>query len=279
MQSLLNWLDDTILYIYALSLVFYCADLIGRHAYAKRTGTGLLAFVWVLQAVFFLSRNSHREYVPIVTMFETMFFFSWVLVTFALVLLILFRQDVAAFLMSLPGFAVLLFGYFGDPLLTPASFETNELNGGLLIVHIALAISSYALFTLSAVFSMMYLFLHRKLKGKLWSASLRRLPSLHHVETYAYRTAAIGFGLLFVSFVVGACWIWLRDQLQLIYDPKVLLTLFLLGIYIVYFMFRRSLKLSGRKLALWNLTGYAVILLNFMLSNYISEFHDWIWMW
>jgi HemX protein len=47
-----SWLYDAILYIYALSLLFYFSDFARANRSVKRMGTGLLSFVWVLQTVY-----------------------------------------------------------------------------------------------------------------------------------------------------------------------------------------------------------------------------------
>lgn len=79
-----SWIYDAIIYTYALSLLFYFSDTVGRNRRAKRMGTGLLVFVWVLQTIFLVVRIIRHQDVPIISSFEFMFLFSWLLVTASL---------------------------------------------------------------------------------------------------------------------------------------------------------------------------------------------------
>ena len=47
-----SWLFDAMIYMYALSLLFYFSDFANASRSAKRMGTGLLLFVWVLQTAY-----------------------------------------------------------------------------------------------------------------------------------------------------------------------------------------------------------------------------------
>ncbi len=47
-----SWLFDAMIYMYALSLLFYFSDFANANRSAKRMGTGLLLFVWVLQTAY-----------------------------------------------------------------------------------------------------------------------------------------------------------------------------------------------------------------------------------
>ncbi len=79
-----TWFYDAILYIYALSLLFYFADFSNPNRSAKRMGTGLLLFVWVLQTIYLVySLTSHLS-LSAFSMFETLFIFGWLLVTVSL---------------------------------------------------------------------------------------------------------------------------------------------------------------------------------------------------
>lgn len=270
------WLYSIIMFIYALGLLFYLADFLFRKASAKRTGTGLLALVWVLQAIFFLARMFQEKYVPVITMFEALFFLSWAIVTAALVLFLLLRQELAVFFLGAFGFVVLLAALFIDPA-TAASVSHIDVTSALMLVHMSLGLISYAAFTVSAIFSGMYLFLHWKLKEKRWSAGLRRLPSLDSTESYAFRTVLTGSAFLLISLSLGVVRIWMMDDIRMLLDPKVLTTIILFGAYCVYVLLKLGLLVSGKRLALWNLAAYAIMLINFIISNYVSDFHRWTW--
>ncbi|KIL40300.1 cytochrome C assembly protein [Gordoniibacillus kamchatkensis] len=272
-----GWLVDAILYLYALSLLFYFSDVAHANRKVKRVGTGLLSFVWVLQTVYLgLNVYSHRAS-WVFSGSETLFLFSWLLVTISLFMVRVFRIELLVFFINVFGFGVLALNFFSNPRVSPTLHNWN-VNDELLFVHVSLAICSYAAFAVSAVLSGMYLFLHRKLKAKDWSPTMKRLPSLEKMDRYAYISVIIGAPLLLLALALGVVWIAIDGNRQLFLDPKVVNSLFVLAAYVFYLYQRRSLRIEGRKLAAWNLAAFVIVVINFIVTDLVSEFHDWIWM-
>lgn len=265
------WMYDAIVYIYALSLLFYFSDYAKPNQKAKRIGTGLLALVWVLQSLFFADRIVELSYMPVFTLFETLFFFAWMLVTLSLVVNFFLRIDLLMFFVNVIGFIVLALNLFSYSAASP-SLPVWETKDELLFIHITLAIGSYAAFFLAAVFAGMYLFLHRKLKGKQWSVTMQRLPSLEKVEGYTFRAVAVGVPLLILSLAIGIVEIYLLGDLKLLIDPKVINSLLIIAAYSFYWNRRSSEQTTGSQTAVWNLAAFSVVLVNVLISNF-SQFH------
>lgn len=272
-----TWIYDAILYVYALSLLFSFSDVATKNRSAKRMGTGLLAFVWLLQTAFIVYRFWAHRYVPVLTMFEALFFYSWMLVAVSLLMNWILRLDLLVFLVNVAGFAILALNFFSDPSVTPIS-ERWEARDELVFIHITLAIGSYAAFLVAALLSGMYLFLHRRLKGKQWTAVMARFPSLEKIEGYTFRAVLIGIPLLLLSVALGIAKIALEGEARLLADPKVLSSLFSVAVYVFYLYQRVSAKQPGFMLAFWNLAAFTVVVINFSLFNLYSTFHQWIWM-
>jgi HemX protein len=270
-------LIDLMIAIYALSLVVFFADFLEKNGKARWMGTGLLVLVWAMQAGFFVSRLLSTGYFPLITMFETLFFFSWVVVTLALLLSIWFRQEIVVYLLGFLGFFLMVCALLDDPGRLPIPSGWSE-GSRLLVIHIVLGIASYALLSISAIFSGLYLFLHARLKSKIWSAFLGRLPSLERMERYAFRTVLAGGVLMVVTLLLGIVWIMTENNPALLLDPKSLTSILLLGAYSMYIMQRLGFKADGRRLAYWNIGSCAVIAANFAVSYGISNFNDWVWM-
>jgi HemX protein len=268
-----SWMYDGILYIYALSLLFYFSDFVERNTRVKRYGTGLLTFVWILQSVLFILRYIEYGNLPFMSMFDVLFFFSWVLVTLSLILNLVFRIDLLVFFVNVLGFSVLAFSFFSNPNVT-ASLGDWQIEDELLFIHISLAIASYAAFSLSAIFSFMYLFLHGKLKAKKWSATMRRLPSLEKVTKYAYVCVVIGIPLLITSVSLGVVWIIVIGESGMLFDIKVVHSLLVLLAYALYLVMKLTFKAPGQRLAYWNIGSFVLILASFIVSNF-SDFHQW----
>jgi HemX protein len=236
----MNLLTNFVLYLYALSLLFSLSDLLQRNQNARRIGTGLLSIVWLLQASFFITRIWTDSYLPVITRYETTFFFSWVLVTFALVLYTLFRAEVFLYTLSSIGFGIFLFSLTG-PSAVNADLASFTASGGIWPLHIALSIGAYALFTISAIFALAYLYMHRRLKAKRWSAFLQRLPNLQWMDQMSYRFALIGWASLSIALLLGCGWIAVSGHLAMLNDTKVYssLVVFIVFIYGEVFVFQR----------------------------------------
>ncbi|MBD0381665.1 cytochrome C assembly family protein [Paenibacillus sedimenti] len=271
-----SWLFDAMIYMYALSLLFYFSDFANANRNAKRMGTGLLLFVWVLQTAY-LGLNLYGHLTEwAFARSDVLFMFSWLIVTISLIVNRFFRIELFVFFVNVLGFAILALNVFGNPHVTPIKAGW-DINDELLFIHITLAIGSYAAFSIAAIFSGMYLFLHRMLKEKKFSQTVMRLPSLEKIEKYTYLAVIIGAPLLLLALSLGIVWVVLEGDRNLLYDPKVVNSFFVLVAYAFYLFQHFSMRISGKRLAAWNLAAFLIVVINFVVSNNVSGFHDWIW--
>ncbi|MDF2815863.1 MAG: cytochrome c assembly protein [Paenibacillus sp.] len=273
----ITWMYDAILYLYALSLLFFFSAAVGPKRNAKRMGTGLLSFVWLMQTFFMAYRMYVLDYMPVLTLFETLFLCVWLLVSVTLIMSWFMRMDMIVFLVNVVGFTILAVNLFSDSG-NSSGLSQWEARDHLLFVHITLAISSYVAFLFAAVFSVMYLYMHKQLKGKQWSTLLTRFPSLDTIEYYTFRSVLIGTPLLILSLVLGLVKVGLEGDSHYFLDPKVILTFFIMMAYVFYLVQRASGQQPGYKLALWNLAAFALVVLNYIGTNLLSRFHQWDWM-
>lgn len=270
---LVSKIYDTGIYIYALSLLFFFWDCIRRNSSAKRMGTGLLIIVLVLLCTVLGMRTWQEGVVPIVTLYDFLFMFSFILVVASLLMSFFRKSEFTILLFSVIGFSALVFNHLWfDSGNNPLSNWQGV--HGLLLFHIVLANLSVVSFTVSAVFAAMYLFLHKKLKNKKWNDTMRRLPSLEMMDKLSYYGMLIGTPLLAISLIVAVLSIIAEGRLELLLDSKVLATFIGLGVFIYYFVKRRSKQNSGVTMSKWALIGYAVIVLNLLLNSW-SNFHWW----
>ncbi|MBG9793042.1 cytochrome C assembly protein [Paenibacillus dendritiformis] len=266
-----SWIYDAIIYTYALSLLFYFSDTVGRNRKAKRMGTGLLVFVWVLQTIFLVVRIIRHQDVPIISSFEFMFLFSWLLVTASLAINRFFSIEYVVFFVNLVGFALLIINMLNDPTSSSVMAEW-EMMHNLLVFHITLAACGFAALTVGAIFSGMYVFLHHRLKRRQWSEAVRRLPSLERIERMAYFAVIVGIPFFLLSLAVAIGVVLLGNRIELLTDFKIWFTLIALALYFSYFWVRTRALLTGFRLALWNVGCYAFMVLNFSLNS-LSAFH------
>lgn len=270
---LLDGIYDAALLVYALSLLFVFSDCLRRSPGEKRLGTGLLVLVALLQATGLGIRFSQEAGLPIFTPYDFLFWFSFSIVLTSLGLAFTRRSEFTILLLSATGFSVFLL----NRVWLTAKDHTLQSWSAVhewLAVHIISVNLSFAALTLGTVFAIMYLFLHSRLKNKKWSDRIRRLPSLEVLDKYSYYSIWVGTPLLIFSLIMACISIVVEDRLPLLQDPKVLTTLVGLGIYITYLILKRSGQRSGVVMARWAVTGYAFIILNFLLNSW-SNFHGW----
>jgi len=262
---------DVILYVYALSLLFMFSDFVERNPRAKRLGTGLLAFVWVLQTLFLLYEGAKLSEGSLFVLLSSLLFFSWLIVTMSLVLNYVMRVD-AVFFVNVAGFAAAALTFLGERTLSGTVLTWN-VRHELLAIHVTLAVGSYAAYLFSALFSVMLLFLNNRLKGKRWSERLTRLPSLDDIQKWALRFVMIGTPLLLLSLVLGLVWVTFGRDWRLFGDWKIINSLLVIIVYGYYLWQRYRGNLNWSQLAGINLIGFALVASNVILSNIWSQFH------
>ncbi|TVY04042.1 cytochrome C assembly protein [Cohnella terricola] len=266
-----DWLTDAVLYIYALSLLFFVSDAASGNRSARKVGTGLLVFVWVLQGVFLLALLIKRFTVPEITLKDFLFVVSWLLVSASFILNRIIRAELLVLLVNAVGFAVLALNLIQRPH-RAIELEPWEVARRLLIVHVSLITLAFALLTITAILGVMYLFLHRKLKSKNWTHVMSRMPSLEWIDRFAYRIGLIGVPLLLLSLSTGtAALLQDRNPAKLL-DERVLLSFAAGLIYVVYLVRRMKSQDDGTRLALWNLLAYVLLVFGFFASSG-SSFH------
>ncbi len=100
-------LHELTVLVYALSVLLYFIDFLHHNRKANKVAFWLLAFVWVLQTTFFLFYVNHTGRFPVLTVFEGLYFYSWVLVTLSLVINKLLRMDFIVFFTNIIGFVIM----------------------------------------------------------------------------------------------------------------------------------------------------------------------------
>jgi len=266
-------LYGTMIFVYALSLLFYFSDFASANRRAKRIGTGLLIFVWILQSVFLVARiGSHPDMLDI-TLAEYVYLFAWLLVTVSLAMSRFYRIELLVFCINVIGFSALAVNLFNSPR-PGAPLESWRLVRDLLVVHISLVTCAYTALTIAAIFSGMYIFLHRQLKVKQWGSTMRRLPSLETIDRYTIGAVLIGIPLFILSLAMAVTSVLVEGRTELLLDWKVFSSLTALGFYVAYLMRRTVFLQPGLRTARWNLISFGVLVLNIFLNSF-SRFHHW----
>lgn len=267
-------LHELMVVLYAISILFYFIDFIDTNRKANRFAFWLLAMVWLLQTVFLFLYMMRTGRFPVLTIFEGLYFYAWVLVTLSLVLNRFLKMDFIIFFTNILGFAIMAIHTFA-PIQVESEIIANRLVSELLFTHITMAILSYGAFSISFVFSVVYLIQYDLLKRKKWGKRLRRLSDLSKLESMSYVLNVIGVPMLGLSLILGVQWAFIRLPDMIWLDPKVIGSFVVLIVYSFFLYMRVRRQKTGKSLALWNIASFLIVLINFFLFGSLSSFHFW----
>lgn len=271
---ILNILFITIILLYSLSVLGYFIDFIQNNQKVNRIAFWLLSIVWVLQTVFIIIRTIEYNRLPLMTIFEGMFFYAWILVTFSLLMNRFYKVDFLILFVNFVGFAILTISIFspaGD--VSPRLADLLILE--LLIIHVILLLLSYGMFTLSFAFSFLYFLQHHMLKRKLWSQRMGRIGNLSKLERLSFIFTMIGLPLMFLGILLGVVWAWVKFSTIPWFDLKVISSFIVILVYGAYLFQWTVKKKRGYGLVLLNLAAFLILLINYFLSSSFSDFHIW----
>jgi HemX protein len=267
-------LHELTVVLYAFSVLLYFFDFLHHNRKANRFAFWLLALVWILQTVFLGIYMYKTGRFPVLTIFEGLYFYAWILVTLSIAINHLMRVDFIVFFTNILGFTVMAIHTFA-PMQYSSHIMAQQLVSELLLIHITMAILSYGAFSLSFVFSSLYLLQYDLLKRKKWGTRLIRLADLDKLEKSSYILAVIGVPMLLLSLILGLQWAFLKVPGMPWYDMKIVGSFLLLTAYSILLYLRIVKNLSGRKLAIWNSASFLIVLINFFLFGKLSSFHLW----
>ncbi|MDM5293665.1 cytochrome c biogenesis protein [Peribacillus simplex] len=274
MELLMTRLHEATVLLYAISMLLYFIDFLNNNQKANKVAFWLLSIVWVLQTIFLFLYVLKTGRFPVLTIFEGLYFYAWVLISLSLIINRLLRVDFTVFFTNVLGFMVMAIHTFA-PVQIESQVLAQRLVSELLLIHITFAILSYGAFTLSFVFSLLYLIQYDLLKRKKWGKRLLRLGDLTKLEQMSYVLAVIGVPLLVVSLILGIQWAYIKVPGVSWLDMKIIGSFILLIAYSVFLYLKIRKQMYGRALAFLNIGSFMIVLINFFLFGSLSTFHFW----
>lgn len=274
MQNIHGIYLTTIIVLYCFSVLGYFIDFIQHNRKVNRIAFWLLSVVWLLQTIFFIKRMIELERFPIVTSFESLFFYTWVIVTLSLVINWFFRVELLVFFTNVVGFIMMAFSLFTPSADIPEA-HTQLLLSELSIIHITIILISYGAFTLAFVFALMYVIEYHMLKKKLWGKRMIRFGSLLQLDKLSYMMTIIGFPVFIIGILLGMVRAFIEFHQLPWHDAKIISSIVVMIVYAIYFYLRAVRLVRGYNMALLNIVGFLIVLINYFLSGSFSKFHIW----
>lgn len=268
-------LQEAMLILYAVSLVFYFVDFLNKDTRARRSAFWLTVVVFIMQTGFLLQAILVTRQLPVLSLYEGVYFFAWVLITLSLGIQLKYHSSYAGFFLNIIAFCFMTIHIFA-----PSQMNTSgvgeSLISELLFIHITFAILSYAAFAMAFVFAILYLLVYNLLKKKKWTSQFSRLPSLQHALIGMKSAIYTGIPVLLVSLILGIQWAYTALSNWTIFDIKIIGSFLLIVVYSALLFLNRSGKLKAADFAWATVFAFVLIIINFFLGSKLSQFHFWL---
>ncbi len=258
--------------LYIASFLCYARILYAPHVWLGRLATLLLAAGLAAHYFALLDRSHATHMVPYDDLYGSMSLFAWLLAVTYLALELIHRQrTVGAFVTFLLVVWIALLD-----LAPRAVSAAPRAHGALFALHVALDAWAYAAFGLSFVLSLVYLVQDRMLRSRRQGAAFWRFPALDVLDRMARSSVYLGLLLLAVGVFSGFIWQHRLTGSFGLGDPKVIVTLLIVAVYIAYLRLSRSAGWRGARAAGICALNFAVVLFSYTIVNlYLTRFHDY----
>jgi HemX protein len=256
--------------IYAGSLGCYLRKLFAGSKWAGRAATGLLAAGLTTHYFALMERAYSIHSVPYQDLYGSTSLLAWFLALTYLGLELLHRERaMGAFVLPL---VLLLLGL--ELLVAPHAVPRSPAHGSIFALHVTSNILAYSAFTLSFVYSLVYLVQDRLLRARRPVAMMWRLPALEDLERMTRSGVWVGLGSLIVGIGFGMAVDRSLTGRMLNLDPKVVISFLILAFYASYLMVSRSPAWRGARASLVCVASYCAVVFSYTVVNlYLSRFH------
>jgi HemX protein len=256
--------------LYVASFLCYARNLYAPNLWLGRAASGLLALGIVSQYFELLERSRWIHTVPYNDLYGSMSLFVWLLGITYLGLEIYHQQrSVGAFVTLL-----LVIWIVALHALAPTELPPPPARGVLFALHVTLNTWAYSAFALSFILSVIYLAQDRVLRSRRVGTPFWRFPALDVLDRMARSSVLVGLGALMLGVVMGLIW---QHRLSGGYawgDPKVIITLAILVVYIAYLLLSRNANWRGARATKLCACNFLIVLFSYTIVNfYFTRFH------
>ncbi|MEK5185760.1 cytochrome c biogenesis protein CcsA [Solibacillus sp. FSL W7-1324] len=273
-EMVMTRLYELMIILYGLCIVLYFTDYLYKNMKFRRVAFWFVSIVWVLQTLFIVLFIIETKRFPILSLYEGVFFYAWLLTTLSIILHCIVQVDLPVFFINVLSFVFMTIHLFAPQ--TNDQIVSDSLVSEMLLIHISFAIVSYAAFSVAFVFSLLYLILYRILKQKKLTNLWSRLPSLQQMVKWINLSTIIGIPLLLISLILGLEWAFLTLEDVSVFDVKILGSFIVSIVYLIIFLLHRKGKLIGMVYAQVHIYLFLLVVINFFLGSKLSNFHLWV---
>ena len=249
--------------LYILDSVWEVGSLFRPGTFSKRLSNYFILTGLSFHCAFLIVVSIRSGTLPITTLFESSTFYLSLIVLLSVILKFLYRlQALTPFVVPIvTGFSIASIALIRNDLALTYNLKTFWL-----FAHIIPLFLGYASFTVSFIFSIMYLTQERQLKKKSFGPLFESLPSLETLDALMWKTITLGFPLLTIGLVSGTVWAKTSNILGLLWylDPKVTLGALTWLIYAAILHLRLGASFHGTRVAIVTIAGFVIVILTFI---------------
>ena len=244
--------------LYSVGLLHSILMLVRRREHLYRVALGTFTLGTVFHFVSIVNEGILTNRCPIANTYETLSFCSFLVAVLYLFVQWRYKMEsLSAFIFPLV-FVMSLVGTLGNPV---SAWTSPVVRNAWLTVHIVLVLLGFAALVVTAVASLLYLFQERELKAKKPRNFYYRLPALGTLDDLISKSMAIGFVLMTLAVIAASTWAFIEMKSGWISQPKIAISFFTWGTYLVLVFLRTTAGWRGRKAALMTVTvvGFSIL--------------------
>lgn len=243
--------------LYLGAVVVYYLIFFNKKKELERYTIPILIFLISFHGLSIVFRLIALRMLPLTTIFDSFSFLAFSLLAVYLVIELSIQNKST-------GIFVLILAFIFKTISTfhfKWNIEINEiLANPTYAIHAAMTVIGYTALSLSAIYAVLYLVQHFKMKRKKFDRLSMQLPPLTYLERMSIHSVFIGIILMGVGILLGHIQAHMVLGKFWLSDPKVIVTDLIFLFYLLGYVISQSLKLRGRWMAVISLTGYTFLL-------------------
>ncbi len=233
--------------LYSIGLLHAILTLIRKREHLFRVALGAFAVAAVLHCVSIVEEGLIENHCPITNLYETLSMCAFLIVLIFLFIYWRYKlESLSVFVFPLV-FVMVLVATMGNPV---SAWTSKAVRDAWLTIHIILVLLGYASLAIMAVASLLYLIQERELKAKKPRRFYYRLPPLGTLDELISRSMAFGFVFITLALIAAITWSFIERQTAWFADPKIEISFFTWGTYLIMVFLRVTAGWRGRKAAL-----------------------------
>jgi len=270
MENVMNILFALVLFLYALSTIWYLLFVAFQKRYLSQIASGQLWAGFCCHCLLILFSYFREGHIPAHNLQYSLSLTVWALVTVYIFFQFWLNIRMLGSLVA-PISTLIMSIAFCLP-------KTNIVIGKQLeslwvTVHVVTSLLGNGAFALACCVGCFYLIQDKTIKTKRRGFFYTRLPALERLDQMGYACIALGFPMLTIGIMTGCIYAQIRWGHYWSWDPKEVWSAMTWLFYAAIFHGRMSLGWRGRRQAYLAIIGFCLVLFTFIGVNFLLKGH------